>query len=168
MPSIQEQIETPKPIVTSSRPKTTISLKDINKPKETVVEKSQQQVEVITTSKPVTNESVREAWNDFAQQRKNQFAEFQLLNREIDVQSTTIIISLTNPVEEQILQTIQSDLLTHLRNRLSNSSIKLESVLMKADSKRMAYTNKEKFDLLAEKNPMLKELKDRLGLDTDF
>jgi DNA polymerase-3 subunit gamma/tau len=36
------------------------------------------------------------------------------------------------------------------------------------DVKKMAYTNKEKFDLLAEKNPMLKELKERLGLDTDF
>ena len=40
--------------------------------------------------------------------------------------------------------------------------------MKEADTKKIAYTNKEKFDLLAEKNPMLKEMKERLGLDTDF
>ncbi len=40
--------------------------------------------------------------------------------------------------------------------------------MQETDAKRIAYTNKEKFDLLAEKNPLLKEMKERLGLDTDF
>ena len=35
-------------------------------------------------------------------------------------------------------------------------------------SKKIAYTNKEKFEHLAEKNPLLKELKEKLGLDPDF
>jgi DNA polymerase-3 subunit gamma/tau len=30
------------------------------------------------------------------------------------------------------------------------------------------YTPREKFEYLMEKNPALKELKDRLGLDTDY
>jgi len=63
---------------------------------------------------------------------------------------------------------MMTDLVTYLRNRLSNPTIKVESVMKEMDVKKMAYTNKEKFDLLAEKNPMLKELKERLGLDTDF
>jgi DNA polymerase-3 subunit gamma/tau len=32
----------------------------------------------------------------------------------------------------------------------------------------MLYTSREKFDYLVEKNPVLKELKEKLGLDTDF
>jgi hypothetical protein len=32
----------------------------------------------------------------------------------------------------------------------------------------MLYTTKEKLDFLIEKNPELKNLKDKLGLDTDF
>jgi len=40
--------------------------------------------------------------------------------------------------------------------------------MKESDKKKIAYTNKEKFDLLAEKNPLLKELKERLGLDPDF
>jgi hypothetical protein len=42
------------------------------------------------------------------------------------------------------------------------SEIKIEA------GKKVIYTSREKFDYLVEKNPVLKELKDRLGLDTDF
>ena len=34
-------------------------------------------------------------------------------------------------------------------------------------SRPMIYTNQEKFSYLIENNPMLKELKDRFGLDAD-
>jgi DNA polymerase-3 subunit gamma/tau len=40
--------------------------------------------------------------------------------------------------------------------------------MKEAGSKKVMYTNKEKFDYLAEKNPALKDLKERLGLDMDF
>jgi hypothetical protein len=32
----------------------------------------------------------------------------------------------------------------------------------------MAYTNKEKFEAMAEKNPVLLQLKEKFGLDPDF
>ncbi|GHM99520.1 hypothetical protein WSM22_10100 [Cytophagales bacterium WSM2-2] len=118
--------------------------------------------------KPLTEEQLRSAWSDFAMQRKNQVAEFHLLSRTVDVQGSTVTVALANTVEEPLLQSILPELLTYLRGKLSNSSIKVESVFKKEDSKKIAYTNKEKFDLLAEKNPMIKELKERLGLDPDF
>jgi hypothetical protein len=95
-------------------------------------------------------------------------AEFHLLSREVDLNGSVVTVALANTVEEPLLQSMMTDLVTYLRNRLSNPTIKVESVMKEMDVKKMAYTNKEKFDLLAEKNPMLKELKDRLGLDTDF
>ena len=118
--------------------------------------------------KPLTDEQLRAAWLDYAQLKKDQVAEFHLLNRTVDVQGTTVTVALANSIEEPLLQTILPDLLTYLRSKLSNSSIKVETVLKKEDVKRIAYTNKEKFDLLVEKNPIIKELKDRLGLDPDF
>jgi hypothetical protein len=36
------------------------------------------------------------------------------------------------------------------------------------DEKKVLYTNRDKFDYLVEINPALKELKERLGLDTEF
>jgi DNA polymerase-3 subunit gamma/tau len=160
-----ESIKTEAP--KSTRPKSTLNLNAILKAKESAPETLPQIVEPVDV-KPLTDDQLREAWTDFANQRKNQVAEFHLLSRTIDVQGPTVTVALANSIEEPLLQNILPDLLTYLRGRLSNSSIKVESVLRKEDAKRIAYTNKEKFDLLAEKNPMLKELKERLGLDPDF
>lgn len=118
--------------------------------------------------KPLSNDQLREAWADFADLKKNQVAEFHLLSRQVDIKGSVVTVALANSVEEPLLQSILPDLLTYLRGRLSNTTIKVESVLQQTEAKKIAYTNKEKFDLLAEKNPILKELKDRLGLDPDF
>ena len=56
-----------------------------------------------------------------------------------------------------------------LREKLKNNSITLVGVTIEqGDHRKVIYTPREKFDYLLEKNPLLRELKDRLGLDTDF
>ena len=112
-------------------------------------------------------EEVRNAWTLFAETRKNQVAEFNLLQRDFSLKDNRIQLQLTNPVEEPLLAGIKSDLVAFLKEKLNNE-IFIDGVLIKADSKKMIYTNKDKFDHLAEKNPILHELKDRLGLDTDY
>ncbi len=168
------QTETVSPILQSVTPssssprvKSTLNLNLILKAKEqppTVITQIEEPVDV----KPLTEDQLREAWAEYARLRKNQVAEFHLLSREIDLNGSVVTVALANTVEEPLLQSMMADLVTYLRNRLSNPSIKIESVMKEADAKKIAYTNKEKFDLLAEKNPMLKELKERLGLDPDF
>ncbi len=73
-----------------------------------------------------------------------------------------------NPVQEMMLTNLRSDLTTFLRDRLRNQSINITGELRVADERKVIYTNREKFDYLVARNPMLRELKDRLGLDTDF
>jgi DNA polymerase-3 subunit gamma/tau len=75
---------------------------------------------------------------------------------------------LANLVEEPLLQGIRTQLTAYLRDKLNNSNINVIGVMQAFETKRVAYTNKEKFDFLAEKNPILLELKERLGLDTDY
>jgi DNA polymerase-3 subunit gamma/tau len=75
---------------------------------------------------------------------------------------------LANLVEEPLLQGIRTQLTAYLRDKLNNSNINVFGVMQAIETKRVAYTNKEKFDYLAEKNPILLELKERLGLDTDY
>jgi hypothetical protein len=118
--------------------------------------------------KPLTEEQLREAWTDYAALRRGQVAEFHLLSRQVDVTGSVVTVALANTVEEPLLQSMMTDLVSYLRNKLGDPSIKVESVMKESDLKKIAYTNKEKFDLLAEKNPLLKDLKERLGLDTDF
>ena len=55
-----------------------------------------------------------------------------------------------------------------LRDGLNNDFLKLKVITVKDDSKKMIYTNAEKFRHLAEKNPILQKLKDRMGFDPDF
>jgi hypothetical protein len=112
---------------------------------------------------------LRLAWSDYAESKKNQMAEFHLLNQPYEFHKNVITLTLTNPIEEPILNSIKQDLLTHLREKLGNSRLQVVGHMQEQQlGKKIAYTNKEKFEQLAEKNPLLKDLKERLGLDPDF
>jgi DNA polymerase-3 subunit gamma/tau len=113
-------------------------------------------------------ELLKLAWNEFTEQRKTQVGEYHLLKQEFHFENNLITIHLTNPVEEPLLQTIRNPLTEFLRERLKNRSINVTSQIREIQAQKIAYTNKEKFDKLTERNPVLKELKQRLDLDTDF
>ena len=91
-----------------------------------------------------------------------------LLQRQIQTEGTSIRIELTNLVEEQLLDEIRTDLLTHLREHLSNPGITLISSVAVSESVKTAYTGREKLNKLAEKYPLILDLKERLGLDPEF
>ena len=122
----------------------------------------------ISEELPVTLSKLKEAWDEFAEQRKSQVGEYHLLRQEFEFQDNQVIIKLSNHVEEPLLQAIKGPLTEFLRLKLSNNRINIISEVIEVDPKKIAYTNKEKFEHLAEKNPILKELKERLGLDTDY
>lgn len=115
-----------------------------------------------------TDKALLETWNAFAEQRKKYLAEYQLLTQPYERRENEIVIHLHNPIQETILNTIKADLIGFLRNTLRNKSITVTGETIEIETGKMLYTNREKFDFLAEKYPVLKELRDRLGLDTDF
>lgn len=91
-----------------------------------------------------------------------------MLSQPYELQGKQIIVNLLSPVHETMLNAIKVELAGFLREKLRNSLIQVTGQLTVSDDKKVIYTNRDKFDYLVEKNPMLKELKDRLGLDTDF
>ena len=96
-------------------------------------------------------------------------AEYHLLNRRFETRGHELIILLANPIEEPLLQSIRTELVTYLREKLSNSSINVIGQLQLPENRqRVAYTNKEKFDALVAKNPLIGELRDRFSLDSEF
>jgi DNA polymerase-3 subunit gamma/tau len=116
-----------------------------------------------------TQEQLRTAWSAFAEQRKKFQAEYQLLSQPYNIEGNMIVVDLLSPVHDTMLNNIKSELTAFLREQVRNSSIQVTGKLREeGQEQRAIYTNREKFDFLAEKNPLLKELKDRLGLDTDF
>ncbi|HTF21977.1 MAG TPA: hypothetical protein VK658_28045, partial [Chryseolinea sp.] len=73
-----------------------------------------------------------------------------------------------SPVQETMLNGFRSDLIAFLRAKLKNDLILVTGIIREDAEKKMIYTPRDKFEYLQEKMPILKEFKERLGLDTDF
>ena len=163
---ISAMVETPATKPGGPRTKSTLNLHNIFSEKGGEVKQAKENGTKYKKRKLLDSE-VKEAWKSYAELRKMQVAEHSLLQREYHLEENVIKLQLTNPVEETLLASIKTDLITYLKERLQ-CEISLEGVLQKTESKKMIYTNREKFDHLAEKHPALRELKERLGLDTDY
>lgn len=120
-------------------------------------------------SKSFTPDQLKAAWQMFAEKHKALQVTYHLLSQGFEFRDNKVIIQLHNHFQETLLDEIRLELLTFLRDRLGNDSIQLAGEIKAvSDSKKVLYTNKEKLDHLMEKNPLVRELKDKLGLDTDF
>ena len=117
-----------------------------------------------------TLEELQKHWGAFAEKKKMEGKDsaYNLLQHDKRLEENKIIISLSNAVQIDLLDHFRSDLVNFLRHQLDNRRIDLEIEIPKEESKKMIYTNKEKYEYLVEKKPLLNELKNRLGLDTDF
>ena len=116
-----------------------------------------------------TQQQLNDAWLAFTERYKGMQVTYHLLSQGFEFRDNKVIIQLHNHFQETLLDQIRLDLLTFIRERLSNDSIQLAGEIKAvASDKKVLYTNKEKLDHLMEKNPMVKELKDKFGLDTDF
>jgi len=157
------------PAKENTRPKTTINLGNILKPQIKAEEiKEEKNGAVPKQDEPIVESKVRAVWNEFAEQRKNQVAEYHILTQTFALNKNVITVYLNNPIEEPLLQGIKSDLVGYLREKLNNSTLQVEGEMQQYYTKRKAYTNKEKFDYMVERNPLLKELQEKLGLDPDY
>lgn len=171
-PAIPEPVPAPAATVAlpveNGKPKTksTPSLKGIfNGP---VPSESPAPSAVAVANEPVGAQQLRRVWEEFAETRKSQVAEYQILSREYDYEAPVITINLLNPVEESLLDNFRRDLTQFLRDRLRNNDLTLASTLKDQTGKKVIYTARDKFEHLAEKYPYLHELKERLGLDWEF
>ncbi len=91
-----------------------------------------------------------------------------MLSQPYSLRENNIVVTLLSPVHETLLDNIKVELTAFLRERLRNNLIQVTGEMTATDDRKIIYTNRDKFEYLAGKNPMLKELKDRLGLDPDF
>lgn len=151
-----------------SAPRTTVKVTDllkVNAKNEDVAVEVETKIEQVTV---FTSEALHAAWKDFTEQRKKFQAEYQLLAQPYELIENKVVIQLLSPVQETMLNNIKSELTAHLRENLRNSSIQVVGALLESDDKKMMYTSRDKFEFLLEKNPVLREMKERLGLDSDF
>jgi DNA polymerase-3 subunit gamma/tau len=148
-------------------PKPTVKLTDLLKVEKKETGSSAAQI-AAEADQPFTYDQLKVVWNEFAEQRKKFQAEYQLLTQPFELHEKQITVHLHSSVQDMLLNNLRTELGSFLREKLKNNSITLIGVTIEQEDRKVIYTPREKFDYLLERNPLLRELKDRLGLDTDF
>ncbi|MEH0155524.1 hypothetical protein V6R21_15360 [Limibacter armeniacum] len=124
---------------------------------------------------PFTFGQVKEAWSAFALSMKKKgtspLISILLEDGPARMEGNNVIVNLSNSVQGQHLNEIKPRLLKFIRDDLRNDLIDIkpeivEEANQEISSKRL-YTQQEKFSFLAEKYPVLNDLRSKLGLDID-
>lgn len=123
-------------------------------------------------STPFDESQVIEAWKAFRMKRLEAGAsdtERLVLDRRLEkTGDTQVTLFMESQLEISILDKFEQDLIQHLRKTLDNTFVQIEKEVTEQESTRNLYTSKEKFEYMAQQNPVLRELKDRLGLDFEY
>lgn len=125
----------------------------------------------VVQNRAFTKEQLKVQWDSFVKwlESRERFSEFVILNRDFKLEGTTIHLAVDNEIQVELLTTaLRTEVLTHLRKAMQNSTIHIEVSILKEEEKPMIYTQAEKFKFLANKNPALNDLRNALGLDYDY
>ncbi|MCB0780486.1 MAG: hypothetical protein KDC03_13325 [Flavobacteriales bacterium] len=76
-----------------------------------------------------------------------------------------VTFTIVNEVQEKYMREEKPQLLGRLRRELEMPDLELEVVKEEVTDLRPRYTSKDRFNILAEKNPALLKLRDELDLD---
>jgi DNA polymerase III subunit gamma/tau len=110
-------------------------------------------------------------WDEFADNLKNDSPHLYSTlknSRPTILEDWHIGFALDNKVQEEELSIRKTEMMEFLRNRLNNYKIQLQTTISETKKNVKPYTDKEKFDLMAEKNPALRTLKDELDLEIEY
>jgi hypothetical protein len=76
-----------------------------------------------------------------------------------------LLLEIDNTIQDELIDLIKPQLVSFLRKELRNSKIELATKVSEKIKNRIIYTDLDKFDELAKKNPHLKTLKQKFNLD---
>ena len=126
--------------------------------------------EVDLKSNSFTDEVLKEVWGSFIDVRRKHGSEQEVafLKHNYVRAENMVTIQIHNSILENTFDKLKVDLQAHLRLHLKNDAVRVELEKLESASEKMLYTNKEKFDHLAEKHPAIKLLQEKLSLDPDY
>ena len=76
-----------------------------------------------------------------------------------------LLLEIDNSIQSNLINSIKPELISFLRRELKNSKIELVVKVTEKIKNRIIYTDMDKFDEMAKKNPNLKKLKQKFNLD---
>ncbi|MBV7267991.1 DNA polymerase III subunit gamma/tau [Winogradskyella luteola] len=156
-------------IDTAKKSTSGLSLKSIKEKKEHQI----RQLDVVIDEEdlpkePVTQEALTEAWNAYtnAMDKKGEKIMASILQMDKPkLRGTAIHLTYSNNTNKIELERAQYPLLAYLRKALKNFDLHLDITVNEEVAKKYAFTPKEKYEKLKEKNPNIELLKKTFGLD---
>jgi len=143
----------------------TLSLKSIEKEKD-IADDMLNIEEEYDTVRNVTLNDITETWEEYAnkQENKGRYIIASILRISAPkFDNNTIIYSVPNNTTAIEVDQEKQQLIQFFRAKL-NSKIDISLKIDKSIDKKVAYTNKEKYELLKKKNPIIEDLKNQFKL----
>jgi DNA polymerase-3 subunit gamma/tau len=168
--SVSEPVSIPKISIDKAKKSTSgLSLKSIKEKKEHQI----RQLDVVIDEEdlpkePVSEEALLKAWNDYtiSMSKKGEKILASILQMDKPkLKDTAIQLTYSNNTNKIELERAQYPLLTYLRKTLKNYDLHLDITVNEEVAKKYAFTPREKYEKLKEKNPNIELLKKTFGLD---
>ena len=143
----------------------TLSLKSIEKEKD-IVDNKHNIDEDYDEGKNITLKDITETWEEYAnsQEDKGRYIIASILRISLpEFEDSTIIYTVPNNTTSIEVDQEKQQIIQFFRAKL-NSKIDISLKVDKSIDKKVAYTNKEKYELLKEKNPLIEDLKNQFKL----
>ena len=121
------------------------------------------------SNRPFTVDQLRDAWVGLAATHKEEPRLKELIENYTPqlVDEVTAEIQMPNPWQMTEMRKALPGLVRQLRQMLHNDHLQLQLVQAEYNQEQMAFTAEEKYKLMAEQNPALAQLKERLDLTID-
>jgi DNA polymerase-3 subunit gamma/tau len=174
--SVTQQNGVAKPVSTPSAMPATPSLKDALKgtySKPATTEKQVIEESVPVNAEPKENQpfsqlQLQDSWTKYAEDLKSRepriystLVAYQPVLKENGI----IEFPVSNPLQEDLIRNIKTNLLTYLKKSLNNFSLDIVTTITEIVEINKLYTSEDKFDHMAKKNPELIKLKQQFNLD---
>ncbi len=120
---------------------------------------------------PFTTDQLNDAWKDFAENlRIDKPHLYSILNSRPPVleDDFSILVTIDNRILDEEFREIRGELTGFLRSSLNNFRIGIRTQVNENHATLKPYTDKEKFEQMAAKNPALNTLREQLDLDIEY
>ncbi|WP_319265578.1 hypothetical protein [uncultured Draconibacterium sp.] len=115
---------------------------------------------------PFTAEQLEEKWKAFLPRLDDRPSLKATLSIFPKIQEDwSLLLEVDNRIQDELLVNVKPELISYLRKELHNSKINLKTIVADIKREKVIYSDIEKYQEMAKKNPNLALLKRTLNLD---
>ena len=121
-------------------------------------------------SEYVDEPGVRKAWDAFVQRLRDEdriSVVATMAKEQPTLQGLVVTFPVHNPLQREQVDDLKAEMLVHLKTTLKNAGLQLQVEMkeMPNEEKKVFLSDRDRYDMMVEKNPQLDKLRQALDLD---